>query len=862
MVQARPGPRGRAAVVGWLIRQVVDAPQRVVGGLVVLALAMVLGGLLWWMAREPMVAPGLVMQAARVVRADFALVDQSATEAAQRNAALQAPRVYTLQADVIEGLRISLENLPRVAAEAGSLDKLSPEWRRLFALDERGFELARRIEADPAEARAWSRSVAALDRVLKRTPIVDSATFQAEVRSRNERVELLLEAPATPAPDPGAPASGPALDLPGDERAPPFSGGTMGGRAGGVLVRTGELINLDGPQLADNLLTLAARAGFTGEALLLVQKRLFTDRRPTFRLDEAATAERQREAKAQVRPVLRPYRVGDVLALRGQVLSGEQVDLIRAEQAAFDQSTAGQARRWLSELGALGLAVIAGLGLVAYGATYCPRMVRSPSRLAATAGLFALAALLGAWFGAAEPRFMVTACVLPGVLVALVIGIAFDRRTALALGWLMALFMGIALRQEPVQVAVIMTGVGGAAWHLRELRSRAVLLRAAFWAAGLVILAALLAALMTRPLVDPVRGGLIEASVRQILADTLVAGAGVALLGFLLLGMLPIIERIFSVTTTMTLLDLRDPRHPLLRQLQQRAPGTYNHSINVANLAEAAAEAIGADGLLAYAGALYHDVGKMTKPDFFVENQAPGFNRHERLPPAVSLMVIIGHVRDGLELAREHRLPPALLHFIESHHGTTLVEYFYHRARRQAEQARRTGAPGEVETPDELEYRYPGPRPRTREAALLMICDAAESATRTLPDPSPARIEALVRAIAHKRLIDGQFDQCELTLRDLNIAADTIARSLASIHHARIAYPDAQDARPRTTLPPTPAVDHTPTRAVPPASPLTPPPSTPLPAPDAPATPAPGVATQPLTGPAIEIPAGAPRRDG
>jgi putative nucleotidyltransferase with HDIG domain len=862
MVRARPAPRGRAAVVAWLVRQVVDAPQRVVGGLVVLAMAMVLGGLLWWMAREPMVAPGLVMQSPRLVRADFALVDQSATESAQRNAALQAPRVYALQADVIEGLRISLENLPRVAAEAGELDKLSPEWRRSFALDERGFELARRIAADQGESRAWSRSVAALDRVLKRTPIVDLATFQAEVRSRNERMELLLEAPANPALDAGAAVSGPALYLPGDERAPPFTGGTMGGRAGGVLVRTGDLINLDGPQLADNLLTLAARAGFTGEALLLVQKRLFTDRRPTFRLDEAATAERQREAKALVRPVLRPYKVGDVLALRGQVLSGEQVDLIRAEQAAFDQSTAGQARRWLSELGALGLAVIAGLGLVAYGATYCPRMVRSPSRLAATAGLFALAALLGAWFGAAEPRFMVTASVVPTALVALVIGIAFDRRTALAVGWLMALFMGIALRQEPVLVAVSMAGVGGAAWHLRELRSRAVLLRAAFWAAGLVVLTSLVTALMRRPLVDPITGGLIEASVRQILADTLVAGAGVALLGFLLLGMLPIIERVFSVTTTMTLLDLRDPRHPLLRQLQQRAPGTYNHSINVANLAEAAAEAIGADGLLAYAGALYHDVGKMTKPDFFVENQAPGFNRHERLPPAVSLMVIIGHVRDGMELAREHRLPPALLHFIESHHGTTLVEYFYHRARRQAEQARRSGAQADVETPDELEYRYPGPRPRTREAALLMICDAAESATRTLPEPSPARIEALVRAIAHKRLIDGQFDQCELTLRDLNTAADIIARSLASIHHARIAYPDGSDPRSRSAL----QTPLTPTQAVPSAAlaapPNTPPPSTPIPAHDGTPSDAGGAVTQPLTGPAVEIPGGPSQRGG
>ena len=227
--------------------------------------------------------------------------------------------------------------------------------------------------------------------------------------------------------------------------------------------------------------------------------------------------------------------------------------------------------------------------------------------------------------------------------------------------------------------------------------------------------------------------------------------------------------------------------------MQQRAPGTYNHSLNVASLGEAAAEAIGADGLLTYVGALYHDIGKMNKPDYFVENQTPGFNRHDKLSPAMCLLVIVGHVKDGLELAREFNLPRPLHHFIESHHGTTLVEYFYHRGRRQAEAAAglriARGEDEEPECPSEMEYRYPGPAPRTKEAAILMLCDAVESAARDhgRPDARPHR--RAVRAIANKRLMDGQFDECDLTLRELNTIVEAVSKTLASIYHGRIQYP-------------------------------------------------------------------------
>jgi putative nucleotidyltransferase with HDIG domain len=265
-------------------------------------------------------------------------------------------------------------------------------------------------------------------------------------------------------------------------------------------------------------------------------------------------------------------------------------------------------------------------------------------------------------------------------------------------------------------------------------------------------------------------------------------------IGVLTLALLPAIERSFEVTTGMTLIELRDPKQPLLRQLQQRAPGTYNHSLNVASIAEAAADAIKADPLLTYVGALYHDIGKMNKPEYFVENQAGGPNKHDKLSPAMSLLVIVGHVKDGMALAEEHHLPQSLRHFIEAHHGATLVEYFYNRARQQAERK------GEAdEPPEEIEYRYPGPKPRTKEVAILMLADAVESATRSMAEPTPSRIDALVRALANKRLMDGQFDECELTLRELQTIVESISKTVASIYHGRVLYPTQAPAEERPT---------------------------------------------------------------
>ncbi len=275
-------------------------------------------------------------------------------------------------------------------------------------------------------------------------------------------------------------------------------------------------------------------------------------------------------------------------------------------------------------------------------------------------------------------------------------------------------------------------------------------------------------------------------SEQDILVEGL-KGAGWCLVaGYLVAGSLPFIESVFGVVTDISLLELSDISHPLLQELVKRAPGTYNHSIAVATIAESAAEAVGGNGLLVRVAAYYHDIGKMLKPEYFIENMTEGMkSKHDNLVPAMSTLIIIGHVKDGVDLARQHHIPQSLIDFIEQHHGTTLVKYFFLEATKIAE-----------EDPDhscdvlESSYRYPGPKPQTREAGVLMLADAVESASRTLNDPTPKRIESLVHKIMLDRLLDGQFEESNLTLSEIRTIEESLTKSLIAIYHGRIKYPD------------------------------------------------------------------------
>jgi len=278
------------------------------------------------------------------------------------------------------------------------------------------------------------------------------------------------------------------------------------------------------------------------------------------------------------------------------------------------------------------------------------------------------------------------------------------------------------------------------------------------------------------------------------LNDPSVVGAGlpfIALSAFLSLlavvGIAPIMELIFGYTSRFRLMELLNLEQPLLQELMVKAPGTYHHSLIVSNMVEAGSRAIGANPLLAKVAALYHDIGKLKNPHYFIENISCKENRHNKLAPSMSALILISHVKKGIELAREHRLGQALTDLIGQHHGTTLIAYFYHKAKELAE------AKGD-DPIREADYRYPGPKPQSKEAGLILLADAIEASSRTLVDPTPSRIKGHIQNIVRKIYTEGELDESQLTLKDLTLLTDTFHRILTGIFHQRIEYPSAKVA--------------------------------------------------------------------
>lgn len=247
----------------------------------------------------------------------------------------------------------------------------------------------------------------------------------------------------------------------------------------------------------------------------------------------------------------------------------------------------------------------------------------------------------------------------------------------------------------------------------------------------------------------------------------------------LTIGLLPFFEAGFGILSSMKLIELSNPNHPLLRKILVETPGTYHHSVIVANLSEAACEAIGANGLLARVGSYYHDLGKTKRPHFFIENQMKMENPHDKLSPQLSKTIIISHPYDGAEMLKNYKMPKEIVDIAEQHHGTSLLKYFYHKANQDTEQVI-----------PESEFRYPGPKAQSVEAAVVGICDCIEAAVRSMAKPTPEKIETLVKKIITDRLEDGQFDECDLTLKQLNTVATSICETLKGTFHSRIEYPE------------------------------------------------------------------------
>jgi hypothetical protein len=735
-------------------------PTTGLGLLVIAAFALFSTIAIAWTREQPLVAVGRVMDETRLVRMKMTIEDQALTDRARELQRQKTPRVYVADAAVIEAMTLAIENLPKALASVERVEAVDQTIRDQFALTPTLLAAVKTEVVDGNPSSAWISKVRSLTGLLRHRPLLEPQVYQKSIQ---EGTNLYVK-----------------LRLSPDETS---------------QVLRADLVNVQDKALADVAGVIARDAGFTGPARELVVNRLLFDPKPTFTYDEAASIQDQNAAAAAVSPVRVESPVGQVIFQRGEPLTQAQQDLYKAELAHYAKH-GDSLEYWSRFAGVAAAAVAITLALAGYTSLFCKQIRHKVSRMVGVAGLLLVSLLVACGGTVAAPQFAAVTAVIPTVFVTMLLCIAYDRRSALAFGLLHGLMVCLALRENAGAVAVMISGIASVVWTLREIRDRNSLFRTSIAAALIVEAATFAFGLVERPLV--------AAAWRELLSDAALAAGGTLMTGGVSLFLLPMIERVFNVTTGLTLMELRDSKQPLLRELQIRAPGTYTHSLNVASIAEAAAEAIGADSLLTYVGALYHDVGKMNKPGYFVENQTSGINKHDRLSPAMSLLIIIGHVKDGLELAREFRLPRNIQHFIEAHHGTTLVEFFFARARQLAQKAGAAAAgarddeetePDDVYIPDEFEYRYPGPKPRSKECAILMIADAVESATRTLADPTPARIETLVRTLANRRLLDGQFDDCELTLRELNLIVESISRTLISMFHARVAYPAAESAQ-------------------------------------------------------------------
>ena len=507
-----------------------------------------------------------------------------------------------------------------------------------------------------------------------------------------------------------------------------------------------------------------------------VAQRTFAWLRPrlmtTLSLDLDATRNAQDEAALGTEVVPRTFHAGeDRLARANEPLATESLELLRLEhEAKIEQS----------ELGPRIRRVLAMLGMYAALYTLCgfyiqTRETRAIAELPRFVALLTLV-LLTVVIGCVVNRYQWGTDIIALLLLAMTLTVAYQQEMALLVSACVTLVISVSIGHDMPQALVLMATVAGAVLVLKEVRTRSKLFTVGLVAAAVALLTTLgVGTLYGQPW-----------SVLWINGFTLALWSLIA--GALMTVLLPTVEKVFSVQTDLSLIELGDPAHPLLQELIRRAPGTYNHSITVASLAEAAAESIGARGLLVRVGAYFHDIGKMLKPGYFIENQSQGSNRHDSLVPAMSTLVIIAHVKDGADLARQNKLPEQIIDFIQQHHGTTLVEYFFRQA---SEQQNKDPDSAEV---DESSFRYPGPKPQTKEAGVLMLADAVESASRALKEPTPSRIENIVEELARKRLLDGQFDECGLTLEEVRKVGESLVKSLTAVYHGRVKYPGQETA--------------------------------------------------------------------
>ncbi len=529
------------------------------------------------------------------------------------------------------------------------------------------------------------------------------------------------------------------------------------------------------------------------------QRQLFVDLimanlTPNLTANSSETLRLRNEAAASAGSVAHNIRKGEVI-----VRQGAKVDEVTARAIAQMAGTRDGRRMLLTAFGTFFLLAAAAL-LVWLMCGQERRQDRSRERMSSECLILIMLHLAGARFAYFVAEALAKAIerdpfqsvesyafAIPLASLALISVLLYGRNVALVLSLVYALLVGHVVTTDAIWVMMVyaLASSLAAVFALdhHQFKQRSVMTRAGA-VVGLVNVAALLA---LKAMSGEVTGGL-----PQLGFDLLCGFSGGLLAAAVASFSVPIFESLFQITTSIKLIELANPNLPILRRLALEAPGTFQHSLAVANLAKSGCEAIDCDSVLINTGALYHDIGKIFRPQYFIENQVPGQNPHDKIQPSMSALILINHVKEGLELAYKSNLPQPILDAIEQHHGTRLIKFFYNRAKERAE-------PGAKEVRED-EFRYPGPKPQSKEMGVLMLADAVEAASRTLIAPGRQKLRGLLQTLFDDSLQDGQLDETDLTLGDLHKVEEAFLRVLTNIHHRRIDYPGFDFNRPSGTV--------------------------------------------------------------
>ena len=483
----------------------------------------------------------------------------------------------------------------------------------------------------------------------------------------------------------------------------------------------------------------------------------------TLKVDTEATETAKAKILATVTPVYRTILKGEMIVSKGQVITEEQYDILYLMGYADEVNISKIA-------GSLAIILLVLLGItIIYMRTFCKDKYRDLGYMQILMLTVLVLVILDELILSVtvSPSADISAQIgflLPSAMGTMLVATLFNPNMAVFFNGIFAIFAGILTGDVQFVLLSLISGMVGAIGIIR-LTERSDLYKTALYIALINVIAIGAWGILNRTIWDVIWVGMLFGILNGVFSAVLT------------LGLLPLIESMFGVTTSIKLLELSNPNQPLLKKLMLEAPGTYHHSVMVGNLGEAAAEAVGADGLIVRVGAYYHDIGKIKRPYFFTENQFNGENPHDKISPTLSALIITSHVKDGVEMATEAKLPPMIIDMIAQHHGNSLISYFYQKAKETDEEVR------------EEDYRYEQPKPQTKEAAILMMADTVEAAVRSKTGATPGQIEGFIRTLIKGKLNDGQFDECDLTFKDLDKIAETFGRVINGMYHKRIEYP-------------------------------------------------------------------------